>query len=168
MGSKGILKEIEKALINGESKDNLNKRYNKAAVTRVYNRLHKDYSINNDELSQVDEKEIEKLLKKILYLINNKGEYEITIAVNKKVDNISNNSGDNNGDILNPFKLYDELSRDIMVNELKEKERNYLIKIIKKYFNYNSKLLKGHTNEELAVHICSEVEKILNIGNCFK
>ncbi|MCY6369402.1 hypothetical protein [Clostridium ganghwense] len=164
MGSSGVLKEIEKALINGESRESLNKKYNKASVTRVYNRLKKEGNIKINESNEDNEKELEKLLKEALNLINNERKYEITISVKKKIDNINNS----NGEILNPFKLYDELNRESMANELKEKDRNYLIKIIKKYFNYNSKLLKGYTNEQLAVYIRSEVEKVLSIGSCFK
>lgn len=164
MGGSGVLKEIEKAFINGESRESLDNKYNKASVTRVYNRLKKEGNIKINESNEANEKELEKLLKEALNLINNEGKYEIIISAKKKEDNINNS----NRDILNPFKLYDELSRDSMANELKEKERDYLIKIIKKYFNYNSKLLKAYTNEQLAVYICSEVEKVLNIGNCFK
>ncbi|SFC49321.1 hypothetical protein [Clostridium uliginosum] len=164
MGSKGVLKEIEKALLDGESRDSLNKKYNKATVTRVYNKLKKDDDSMCNELKEDNEKELEKLLRKALDLISNEEKYEITISVKKKDNNISNM----HEDIINPFKLYDELSKDSMANELKEKDRDYLIKIIKKYFNYNSKLLKEYTNEQLAVYICSEVEKVLNIGSCFK
>lgn len=47
-------------------------------------------------------------------------------------------------------------------------DKESLLAIIKKYFKYSSTQMKLMSNEKLAEYICDEVNKVLNIGNCFR
>lgn len=171
MGSNGILSEIEAALLNGESRENLNLKYNKSSVTRVFNKLKKADHFNNIEenknissstnMNGDKEKQIEKLLKETLELLCN-GKYEIDISINKKNKNI------NKVNVFNPFELYDKVKRDKFIELLKNKDREYLVQILKEYFKYNNKLLHKFNNLQMAEYICDEVENVMNIGKCFR
>lgn len=169
MSRKGILDEIKERLLNGEKREDLNNEYNKSTVSRVYNKLEKEglLKIGEEESSYNNkEKDILNLLKEALNLINDGEEYKIDISISKKNMKDLKKITDEN-EMINPFILYNNSSKELMEKELKSKSKDSMICIIKKYFKYNNKMLKK-SKDELAKYICLEVEKVLNIGKCFK
>lgn len=169
MSRKGILYEIKERLLNGEKREDLNNEYNKSTVSRVYNKLEKEGLLKIGEEESFynnKEKDILNLLKEALNLINDGEEYKIDISISKKNMKDLKKITDEN-EMINPFILYNNSSKELMEKELKSKSKDSMICIIKKYFKYNNKMLKK-SKDELAKYICLEVEKVLNIGKCFK
>lgn len=169
MSRKGILDEIKERLLNGEKREDLNNEYNKSTVSRVYNKLEKEGLLKIGEEESFynnKEKDILNLLKEALNLINDGEEYKIDISISKKNMKDLKKITDEN-EMINPFILYNNSSKELMEKELKSKSKDSMICIIKKYFKYNNKMLKK-SKDELAKYICLEVEKVLNIGKCFK
>ncbi|WP_024615950.1 hypothetical protein [Clostridium sp. Ade.TY] len=170
MNKKGVLEEIRERLLKGENREDLNKEYKKVTVSRVYNKLEKEGLIieskEESPLFKNNEKEVLKLLKEVFSLINDGEEYKINITVSKKsIEETEKVLAEN--EVINPFTLYSKSNKDSMEKELKNKSKDSMINIIKKYFKYNNKMLK-QPKDELAKYIYSEVEKVLNIGKCFK
>ncbi len=169
MSRKGILDEIKERLLNGEKREDLNNEYNKSTVSRVYNKLEKEGLLKIGEEEGIynnKEEDILNLLKEALNLINDGEEYKIDISISKKnMKNLKKITDEN--EMINPFVLYNNSSKELMEKELKSKSKDSMICIIKKYFKYNNKMLKK-SKDELAKYICLEVEKVLNIGKCFK
>lgn len=169
MSRKGILYEIKERLLNGEKREDLNNEYNKSTVSRVYNKLEKEGLLKIGEEESFynnKEKDILNLLKEALNLINDGEEYKIDISISKKnMKDLKKITYEN--EMINPFILYNNSSKELMEKELKSKSKDSMICIIKKYFKYNNKMLKK-SKDELAKYICLEVEKVLNIGKCFK
>lgn len=170
MNKKGVLEEIRERLLKGENREDLNKEYKKVTVSRVYNKLEKEGLIieskEESTLFKNNEKEVLKLLKEAFSLINDGEEYKINITVSKKsIEETEKVLAEN--EVINPFTLYSKSNKDSMEKELKNKSKDSMINIIKKYFKYNNKMLK-QPKDELAKYIYSEVEKVLNIGKCFK
>lgn len=169
MSRKGVLDEIKERLLNGEKREDLNNEYNKSTVSRVYNKLEKEGLLKIGEEEGIynnKEEDILNLLKEALNLINDGEEYKIDISISKKnMKNLKKITDEN--EMINPFVLYNNSSKELMEKELKSKSKDSMICIIKKYFKYNNKMLKK-SKDELAKYICLEVEKVLNIGKCFK
>ncbi len=170
MNKKGVLEEIRERLLKGENREDLNKEYKKVTVSRVYNKLEKEGLIieskEESPLFKNNEKEVLKLIKEAFSLINDGEEYKINITVSKKsIEETEKVLVEN--EVINPFTLYSKSNKDSMEKELKNKSKDSMINIIKKYFKYNNKMLK-QPKDELAKYIYSEVEKVLNIGKCFK
>lgn len=170
MNKKGVLEEIRERLLKGENREDLNKEYKKVTVSRVYNKLEKEGLIieskEESPLFKNNEKEVLKLIKEAFSLINDGEEYKINITVSKKsIEETEKVLAEN--EVINPFTLYSKSNKDSMEKELKNKSKDSMINIIKKYFKYNNKMLK-QPKDELAKYIYSEVEKVLNIGKCFK
>lgn len=169
MSRKGVLDEIKERLLNGEKREDLNNEYNKSTVSRVYNKLEKEGLLKIGEEEGIynnKEEDILNLLKEVLNLINDGEEYKIDISISKKnMKNLKKITDEN--EMINPFVLYNNSSKELMEKELKSKSKDSMICIIKKYFKYNNKMLKK-SKDELAKYICLEVEKVLNIGKCFK
>ncbi|WP_300379851.1 hypothetical protein, partial [Clostridium sp.] len=103
MKCNGILDKVRNAFLAGESRDNLNKIYNKGTVTKVYNKLIKnnklDIKLTLDE-SKVKEEKIYSLIQEILLLADKNKEYTFTIKI--KENKLENKKS---VDLINPFKL---------------------------------------------------------------
>ena len=160
MNKKGVLEEIRERLLKGENREDLNKEYKKVTVSRVYNKLEKEGLIieskEESPLFKNNEKEVLKLLKEVFSLINDGEEYKINITVSKKsIEETEKVLAEN--EVINPFTLYSKSNKDSMEKELKNKSKDSMINIIKKYFKYNNKMLK-QPKDELAKYIYSEVE----------
>lgn len=160
---KGIINEIEAAILRGETREELNNKYNKATVTKAFNKLNRDNSMNKPNAEDNTEK-IQKVLNQLVKLLCNSPKYKINVLVEENTvlqqkENVK---------LINPFDLYDEKNKDSMILKLSKMDQKYLIKIIKKYFKYSGKTMNQFTNIELARYICNEVENVMNIGKCFR
>lgn len=167
MKSSGILDEVRIALLAGESREYLNKIYNKGTVTRVYNKLIKnnELDINNslDDFKSKEEK-ITSLIQEILLLADKNKEYTFTIKI--KENKLENKKS---VDLINPFKLAGEVSADKMKEILNDKDNEYIKSVIKKHLKYNSKKLNSlNTKEELIDYIIKSIKKTTSIGESFR
>lgn len=167
MKGNGILDEVRTALLAGESREYLNRIYNKGTITRVYNKLIKnnELDINNslDDFKSKEEK-ITSLIQEILLLADKNKEYTFTIKI--KENKLENKKS---VDLINPFKLAGEVSTDKMKEILNDKDVEYIKRIIKKHLKYNSKKLNSlNTKEELIDYIIKSIEKTTSIGESFR
>lgn len=171
MKDKGIKIQIEEQLLNGVSREILNTKYNKGTVTRVYNKLNNEGLLSKKEelVIKKDEENIEKqvldLLKSIVKIVNNTGEYVINISVSKKNESKTNYKLD----ILNPFEIYGSMEKEEMIKYLINYDEKYLKAILKKHFTYDKKELDKITSlEELIGNIIFNVERTIKIGDSFR
>ena len=168
----GILNEVRTAFLDGESRENLNKIYNKGTVTKVYNNLIKnnelDIKTTSDDF-KVEEKKISSLIQEILLLCDENKEYSITVKIVKNELKSKKILNEKNIDLINPFELAGEVSTDEMREILKIKDIEYIKNVIKKYLKYNSKKLNSlTTKEKLIDYIIKSIKKTTNIGESFR
>lgn len=169
MKGNGTLNQIRTAFLAGESREYLNRIYNKGTVTRVYNQLIKSNELNSSNYNTLDapidkETKITNLIKEILLLVDKNKEYSITIKF--KEDKIENKK---NEDLINPFKLAGEVSINKMKEILYDKDNEYIKSVIKKYLKYNIKKLNSlNTKEELIEYIIKSIKKTTSIGESFR
>lgn len=172
MKTNGILKEVRKAFLDGESRENLNKIYNKGTVTKVYNSLIKNNELETITASddfKAKEDKISSLIQEILLLSDNSKEYIITVKIEKHELKSKRVLNEKNIDLINPFELAGEVSIDEMKEILNTKEIEYIRDVIKKYLKYNSKKLNSlTTKEELIDYIIKSIKKTTNIGESFR
>lgn len=172
MKSTGIKIQIKEELLKGVSRQILNTKYNKGTVTQVYNKLNNEGSLPNKEVliqKNNDEENIEKqvlnLLKNIIDIISDTGDYIININVKKKIEKKSNYEVD----VLNPFELYGNLGKESMIESLINYDEKYLKAILKKHFTYDKKELnKIISVKELVDNIIFNVERTIKIGDSFR
>ncbi|WP_300379918.1 hypothetical protein [Clostridium sp.] len=167
MKGNGILDKVRNAFLTGESRDNLNKIYNKGTVTKVYNKLIKnnelDINTNSDD-SKVKEEKISSLIQEILLLADKNKEYTFTIKI--KENKLENKKS---VDLINPFKLAGEVNTDKMKEILNGKDVEYIKNVIKKHLKYNNKKLNSlDTKEELIDYIIKSIKKTTSIGESFR
>ncbi|WP_430839748.1 hypothetical protein [Clostridium nigeriense] len=167
MKGSGILNEVRTALLAGESREYLNKIYNKGTVTKVYNKLIKNNELDtNNSLDNPKDKEVKitNLIQEILLLVDKNKEYSVTIKI--KEDKIENKK---NEDLINPFKLAGEVNIDKMKEVLNDKDNEYIKSVIKKHLKYNTKKLNSlNTKEELIEYIIKSIKKATSIGESFR
>lgn len=172
MRSNGTLNKVRNAFLAGESRENLNKIYNKGTVTKVYNMLIKNNELDIKTASddfKVEEKKISSLIQEILLLADSNKEYIITIKIGKNELKSKKVLNKNNIDLINPFELAGEVSTDEMKEILNTKDTEYIKNVIKKYLKYNSKKLNSlNTKEELIDYIVKSIKKTTNIGESFR
>ncbi|MGG5461616.1 hypothetical protein [Clostridium sp. B9] len=162
--------EIEKLLLEGVTREELNKKYFKGTVTRVYNKLIKAGKIKEEcKLEKNNEKLISNLLKEILELVGKNKEYKLEIKVKDCTDkkDIKTNKRKVNVINLDIFDLYEILSDKEFITYLSKKDKNILINTIKEYFTWNKKV-SAYSEEELANYINIEINKVVKKGDCFK
>ncbi|EGT3616368.1 hypothetical protein FHH43_09005 [Clostridium perfringens] len=164
--------QIEKLLLKGITRDELNKKYFKGTVTKVYNKLIKDGKIKKEcRLGENNEKLISNLLKETFDLIENNEEYKIEIKVKKCIDKKDNNTNFNKSKAniinLDIFDLYEILNDNEFIKYLSKKDKKILVDTIKEYFTWNKKV-SSYSEEELANYINSEIKKVVKKGDCFK
>lgn len=162
--------EIEKLLLEGITREELNKKYFKGTVTRVYNKLIKDGKIKEEcKLEKNNEKSISNLLKEILELVKNNKEYKLEIKVKECTDKKDINTNKSKGNIINLdiFDLYELLNDKEFIKYLSKKDKNILVNTIKEYFTWNKKV-SSYSEEELANYINNEIYKVVKKGDCFK
>ncbi|NME81572.1 hypothetical protein [Clostridium sp. SM-530-WT-3G] len=173
---KGIQFEIEEALLRGESRESLNLKYNKGTVTRVFNKLNKNKDDSNIDYNTIENKDycdksikLEKIINEMFNLLYPNNSYEIKINIKFKDTNIKKTVKEGiDEEIINPFEIYNEENKVEMIDKLKEMNQQYLLNLIKKYFKYNGSKMKKLTVQELSEYIFSEVEKVVNLGQCFR
>lgn len=172
MATKGVFEKIELDIRLGITREELNKKYNKATVTRVFNKLNKDKAkvseqkdgINIKDRKLEDDNKIKALIKKVFEIVDENNEYEINVNISKKVGNRI----ENYKELSDPFELYYDIGKESFVQILASKEREYLIGIIKKYFKFNKKFISNSNNLELSEYIFIETQKTINLGKCFE
>ncbi len=166
MGKMTKIDEIIEKIKNGASRENLEKEYNKGTVTKAYKKMQKVQGSN----SNIKENEIKNIILNLFSSIGELEEYEINITISRKTKNKSKARKESikSKVIENPFEMYNSLSRKEYLEKLIKTKREDLENIIKKYFSLNKKEMSNYTINKLANYIISEVERNLNIGECFK
>lgn len=166
MGKITKIDEIIQKIQNGVSRNKLENEYNKGTVTKAYNKFQETQGLSSDK----KENQVKNILQNLFASIDESEEYEINIIISKKTTNkIKSTKEKKKLDIIeNPFEIYNALGRDEYLNKLIKTKRDDLEKIIKKYFSLNKKEKSKYTIKKLADYIVSEVERNLNIGECFK
>lgn len=158
--------EIIEKIKNGVSREKLEKEYNKGTLTKAYNKIQKVKGSN----SNIKENEVKNIIRNLFSSIDELEEYEINITISRKIINKSKATKESGKSkvIENPFDMYNNLSRKEYLEKLIKTKREDLENIIKKYFSLNKKEMSNYTINKLANYIISEVERNLNIGECFK
>lgn len=171
MKSKGVINEILSQLIDGVTREELNRNYNPASVTKAYNKYREkaDKQSANDEIA---EESIEELFKKIFKIVDKEGEYEVTIKIStkeKKKPGFNRSPCEKEAILINPYDVFYKSGKDEFINELKSKDVDYLMIIAKRYFSDRSgKIYKEKNKEKIIDYIVSSMEKLLNIGKSFR
>ncbi|MHC1682298.1 MAG: hypothetical protein AB6733_05035 [Clostridiaceae bacterium] len=167
MKSKGVINEILSQLIDGVTREELNKNYNPASVTKAYNKY-----LEKVDKQSADEETIEELFKKIFKIVDKEGEYEVTIKIStkeKKKPSFNRSPCEKEAILINPYDVFYKSGKDEFINELKSKDVEYLMIIAKRYFSDRSgKIYKEKNKEKIIDYIVSSMEKLLNIGKSFR
>lgn len=168
MKSKVTINDILLQLKSGASREELNDKYNKATVTKAYNK----FLLELDKRSP-NQESIEELFKKIFNIVDREGEYEITIKISpraKKNINFNNKLLAVKGEtLINPYDIFYKSGKEVFINELKAKDTEYLVDITKKYFSDRSgKIYKEKDKGKVIDYIVSSMERLLNLGKSFR
>lgn len=155
--------EIIEKIKNGISRDELESEYNKGTVTKAYNKIQELKEVNNRK-----EVEVKNIILDLFSSIDKSEEYEITINISKKIKNKSIKENTKSKVIENPFEMYNSLGKKEYLKKLNKTKGENLQRIIKKYFSLSKNEINKYTVDKLANYIISEVERNLNIGECFK
>lgn len=155
--------EIIEKIKNGISRDELESEYNKGTVTKAYNKIQELKEVNNRK-----EVEVKNIILDLFSSIDKSEEYEITINISKKIKNKSIKENTKSKVIENPFEMYNSLGKKEYLKKLNKTKSESLQRIIKKYFSLSKNEINKYTIDKLANYIINEVERNLNIGECFK
>lgn len=155
--------EIIEKIKNGISRDELESEYNKGTVTKAYNKIQELKEVNNRK-----EVEVKNIILDLFSSIDKSEEYEITINISKKIKNKSIKENTKSKAIENPFEMYNSLGKKEYLKKLNKTKSESLQRIIKKYFSLSKNEINKYTIDKLANYIINEVERNLNIGECFK
>lgn len=165
MKKNSIKDEILLKLRVGATREELNEKYNKGTVTKAYNEYLSE--VNN---TVVKDETVEQLFKKIFKIVDKEGQYDITIKIERKVKNkLDNIELSKEESLLNPYGIYYNKGKEVLVQELKSKNLQYLIRVTKKYFSDNSaKIYKEKDKDKVIEYIIFSLERLLNIGQSFR
>lgn len=166
MGKMTKVDEIIEKIQNGALRDNLENEYSKGTVTKAYNKMKEIQGSN----SNTKENEVKNIIRNLFASIDESEEYEINIKISRKTINKRKSTKERGKPevIENPFEMYNSLGNKEYLKNLTKTKRDDLENIIKKYFSLNKKEMSKYTIKKLADYIISEVERNLNIGECFK
>lgn len=173
MGKITKIEEIIEKIKNGASRESIEKEYVKGTVTKAYNKMQEAESSNSNtkELNKnIKEDKIKNIIQNLFASIEEGEEYEININISRKIINKTKPTKEEGKleVVENPFEIYNNLGKKEYLKKLTKTKKDDLERIIKKYFSLNKKEMTKYTIKELAQYIINEVERNLNIGECFK